>query len=389
MNSISPTADQVLEALSTVFDPDLKKDLVSLKMVQDVQVDAQRISFTLYLTTPACPLREQLEADCRTALDRVFPQYPVDIKMDVRKWEPKAHRPQPDGIGSVILVLSGKGGVGKSTVAAGLARSLSDLGAQVALLDADIHGPSQPTLWNLQKHRPPVVNEKMRPIECGGVSVLSLGMLIDPGQPLVWRGPMAGNALKQLVSDTDWGMVDYLVIDMPPGTGDVQLTLSQLLPDSYAVLVTTPHLLSVADARKAGAMCRMESMRIRLVGVVENMSWFAPAHRPDERYYLFGQGGGVALAQEYKVPLLAQLPLLGHEERQLANSGNTHTGNHPKAVDLPVADKPQWQESPFKPYFQNMSASVARAIAVHQATSSDLLSNSESTDTSIETKPNL
>jgi len=381
MNSIAPTAAQVLEALSTVLDPDLRKDLVSLNMVQEVQVDSRRISFTLYLTTPACPLREQIEGDCRTALNGAFPRHAVDIKMDVRKWERNAHLQRPDGIGAVILVLSGKGGVGKSTVAAGLARSLTDLGARVAILDADVHGPSQPTIWNLQNQRPLVVDEKMRPIECGGVSVLSLGMLIDPGQPLVWRGPMAGNALKQLVSDTDWGMVDYLVVDMPPGTGDVQLTLSQLLPDSYAVLVTTPHPLSVADARKAGTMCQMESMRIKLLGVVENMSWFAPAHRPDERYYVFGQGGGKALAQEYKLPLLAQLPLMGHEERELANSGNAHSGNHPKAVDLPVADKTQWQESSFKPFFQNMSSSVARAIAVHQAHSFELPDKGEPTST--------
>lgn len=366
-----PTADQVLEALSTVEDPDLKKDLVYLNMVEDVHVESHRITFTLFLTTPACPMRAQIEKDCRAALGQKFPGYRVEIKMDVRQWERKESLYRPDGIGAVIWVLSGKGGVGKSTVAAGMARSLSDLGAKVALLDADIHGPSQPTLWGVVNQRPPVANEKMKPIDCGGIAVLSLGMLVDPGQPLVWRGPMAGNALKQLVTDTDWGSVDYLVIDMPPGTGDVHLTLSQLLPDSYAVMVTTPHELARVDARKAAAMCQMESMRIKLLGFVENMSWFAPMHRSDERYYLFGQGGGAAMAEEFQVPLLIQLPLLAHEGTGSANSQNGGTNDPPQTVEFPVADKLQWQESAFQPYFQRLSASLARAIAVHQAHTSE------------------
>lgn len=373
MMSISiPTVDQVLQALSTVTDPDLKKDLVYLKMVDDVLVGAHRISFTLYLTTPACPLRDQLERDCRTALEREFPGYQVEIKMDVRQWERKGSLQRPEGLGAVILVLSGKGGVGKSTVAAGLARSLSDLGARVALLDADIHGPSQPTLWRLLNQRPGVVNEKMRPIDCAGVAVLSLGMLVDAGQPLVWRGPMAGNALKQLVTDTDWGPVDYLVVDMPPGTGDVHLTLAQLLPDSYAVLVTTPHDLALADARKAAAMCQMESMRINLLGIVENMSWFTPIRRPDERYYLFGQGAGSSLAEAFNVPLLTQLPLLAHDTDGPPHADSEKSEQQAHAGDLPVADTLEWQKSPYQPYFEAIAAALARAISVHQASSSEL-----------------
>jgi len=382
MSSANPTSEKILEALSTVVDPDLKKDLVYLNMVEDVAVDSNRISFTLLLTTPACPLRDQLENDCRAALNRAFPGVRVDIKMDVRKWERKGQQPRPEGLGSVILVLSGKGGVGKSTVAAGLARSLSDLGARVGLLDADVHGPSQPIIWRLLNQRPEVVHEKMRPIDCGGVAVLSLGMLVDPSQPLVWRGPMAGNALKQLVTDTDWGTVDYLVIDMPPGTGDVHLTLAQLLPDSYAVLVTTPHELALADARKAAAMCQMESMRIKLLGFVENMSWFSPVHRSDERYYLFGQGGGSVLAKEFEVPILAQFPLLAREGSGLNKPENLKNSSNPENEmsahlsddDLAVADPLKWQKSPYRPYFQVLSSSLARDIAVHQASTSDLMS---------------
>jgi ATP-binding protein involved in chromosome partitioning len=187
---------------------------------------------------------------------------------------------------------------------------------------------------------------------------------------------MAGNALKQLVTDTDWGTIDYLVIDMPPGTGDVHLTLAQLLPDSYAVLVTTPHELALADARKAAAMCQMESMRIKLLGFVENMSWFSPVHRSDERYYLFGQGGGSVLAKEFEVPLLAQFPLLarvGSGPKKPENLENEMSA-HPSDDDLAVADPLEWQKSPYRPYFQALSSSLARAIAVHQASTSDRMS---------------
>jgi ATP-binding protein involved in chromosome partitioning len=367
MQSPLPTTGQILEALSTVVDPDLKKDLVSLQMVQDVRVDPTGISFTLVLTTPACPLREQIEADCRAALRAAFPGVPVDIRIDARKWEKKEGTGRPDGIGEVIMVLSGKGGVGKSTVAAGLARGLSELGARVALLDADVHGPSQPTLWAIRGQRPAVGEGKMKPVDCGGVGVLSLGMLIDEGQPLVWRGPMAGNALRQLLVDSDWGLVDYLVVDMPPGTGDVHLTLSQLLPDSYAVVVTTPHVLSLADARKAAAMCVMPSMRIHLLGFVENMSWFTPLPHPDERYFLFGSGGGSALAQEFGAPLLAQLPLLAQVSGDAGNPNSGGSTNQQGSFDFPLTDKPEWLRSPFRPYFQDLSSQLARTIAVHQS----------------------
>jgi len=372
MQSPLPTTGQILEALSTVVDPDLKKDLVSLQMVQDVRVDPTGISFTLVLTTPACPLREQIEADCRAALREAFPGLLVDIRIDARKWEKKERTGRPDGIGEVIMVLSGKGGVGKSTVAAGLARGLSDLGARVALLDADVHGPSQPTLWAIRGQRPEVGEGKMKPVDCGGVGVLSLGMLIDEGQPLVWRGPMAGNALRQLLVDSDWGLVDYLVVDMPPGTGDVHLTLSQLLPDSYAVVVTTPHVLSLADARKAAAMCVMPSMRIHLLGFVENMSWFTPLPHPDERYYLFGQGAGSSLAEAFNVPLLTQLPLLAHDTDGPPHADSEKSEQQAHPGDLPVADTLEWQKSPYQPYFEAIAAALARAISVHQASSSEL-----------------
>lgn len=212
----------------------------------------------------------------------------------------------------------------------------------------------------------------MKPINCAGVAVLSLGMLIEEGQPLVWRGPMAGNALKQLVTDTLWSSVDYLVVDMPPGTGDVHLTLSQLLPDSFAVLVTTPHELSLADARKSAAMCQIESMRINLLGFIENMSWFAPADRSDERYYLFGQGGGSALAEEFNVPLLTQMPLMAREGRPAQRSemgGSTNDAS--TLADFPLTDEQKWSKSPYQPIFQSLSATIARAISIHRAGVSD------------------
>ncbi|MEY3983868.1 MAG: hypothetical protein RL160_1427 [Bacteroidota bacterium] len=313
------TEAQVLHALGQVDDPDLKKDLVTLGMIRDLNIQGEAISFTVMLTTPACPMKDLIEQACRNAIRLMVPEArTVNILMSS---ETRNNRPANGilpGVKNIIAVASGKGGVGKSSVAANLATALARSGAKTGLLDADIYGPSVPTLFGIQEA--PEMREVegrsiMVPHVQDGIKLMSIGFLADPKQAIVWRGPMISSAIRQMVQDTDWGALDYLIVDLPPGTGDAQLTLVQQVPLTCVIMVTTPHELAFADARRAMAMFRVPGIEKTVLGVVENMSWFSPPEAPEKRYYLFGTAGGKLLAEEGSVPLLMQIPMFEQQSQ--------------------------------------------------------------------------
>jgi ATP-binding protein involved in chromosome partitioning len=306
------TRESVLKALSHVDDPDLKKDLVTLGMIEDLVI-GDKISFTIVLTTPACPMKDMMVNACKTAIRMmVDSEILVEVSTTSRV---RASIPMSEtlpGVKHVIAVASGKGGVGKSTLSASLALSLSGMGAKVGLLDADIYGPSVPTMFGVSASPEMYMKgEKqiMIPVEAKGVKLLSIGLMTARGQAIVWRGPMVSSAFRQFVQDTDWGDLDYLIIDLPPGTGDAQLSLVQNVPLTGVVIVTTPQEMALTDARRAMGMFSMEAVNKKILGVVENMSYFTPEDAPDKKYKLFGEGGGKALSEEYGVPFLGELPL--------------------------------------------------------------------------------
>ena len=348
---------KVIEALKHVNDPDLKKDLVSLNMIKDVKVDGKKVSFTVVLTTPACPLKDVIRQDCENAIGQfVGPDFEVEITFDSRvSTRRKDTERLLKGVKNIIAVASGKGGVGKSTVAANLAVALARTGASVGLLDADIYGPSMPLMFNLEGAQP-LGREKdgktvIIPEEQYGVRVLSIGFFVKPEQALIWRGAMATNALNQLINDADWGELDYFIIDLPPGTGDIHLTLVQTLPVTGAVIVSTPQKVALADARKAFSMFRQKDINVPILGLVENMSWFTPEELPDNRYYIFGKDGGKKLAEESGVVLLGQVPIV-QGIREGGDQGS------------PVALK---GDSPVGSAFDQLAANVAQQIAIRNA----------------------
>ncbi len=314
----------VLQALSQVQDPDLKDNLVSLGMIQDLVVSEQgAVSFRVVLTTPACPVKAQMEAECRTRVEALPGVTLVTIVMDAvvkpRRETPsqgsspsvKAATSRPiRGVSHVIAVSSGKGGVGKSTVAVNLATSLALDGARVGLMDADVYGPNVPTMMgvtdSVKIEKDDQEREMFVPPLAHGVKVMSMGFLIQGDQPVIWRGPMLHSLVTQFCHQVNWGELDYLVVDMPPGTGDVQLSLAQLVPVTGAVLVSTPQEVSMQDVRKAFFM--FEKVRVPVLGIVENMSYFQ-CPGCEEKHFLFGQGGGQVLARKFRTPLLAALPL--------------------------------------------------------------------------------
>ncbi len=295
--------EQVLEALRTVMDPELGKDLVSLGMVGEIRVEGGRVDLLVNLTTPACPLKGQIEADIRRALSPLAGEVRVRFGGGVR---PPEQYPIP-GVKHVVAVASGKGGVGKSTVAANLALALSLEGARVGLLDADLYGPSQAKMLGVEGRRLQVdANRKILPLEAHGLKVLSMANLVPPGQALVWRGPILHGTLKQFLEEVNWGELDYLVVDLPPGTGDVQLSLAQLTRVSGGVIVTTPQEVALLDAERAADM--FKKLQVPLLGVLENMSHFLCPHcgQPTP---IFGEGGGKRLAEKLKVRFLGEVPL--------------------------------------------------------------------------------
>jgi len=297
----------VLEALRVVKDPDLHRDIVALNFVKNVRTDGRDLSFAIELTTPACPVRDELKAQSERAIRSTIDVASVNIEMtsNVMRHENKQKEAVLPGVRNTIAVASGKGGVGKSTVAVNVAVALAKDGAKVGLVDADIYGPSIPLMMGLNG-RPRVKNQRLQPMENWGVKVMSIGFLVDPMQAVIWRGPMASGAVKQFMSDVDWGELDYLVFDLPPGTGDIQLTLVQTIPLTGAVIVTTPQDISLADARKGFVM--FQKVNVPVFGIVENMSYFSCSHC-GQREEIFDNGGGRRAADELGVPFLGEIPI--------------------------------------------------------------------------------
>ena len=310
------TNEEILAALSNVQEPDLGKDLVTLNMVKDVVVNGMEVSFTVVLTTPACPLKDLIMNACINAVKLlVNKQAIVTVNFTSNTTSNrKDAKTVLSGVKNIIAVVSGKGGVGKSTVASNFALALAQSGASVGLMDADIYGPSQHIMFGVRGDRPMMkeVDGKglIVPIEKFGIKMMSIGLLVDEKQAVVWRGPMVSSAIRQFVSDVDWGELDYLVIDMPPGTGDIHLTVVQTVPVTGVIVVTTPQTVALADAKKGIAMFGQAQLKVPIIGLVENMSYFIPEELPENKYYLFGKNGGKNLADEFDIPFLGQIPIV-------------------------------------------------------------------------------
>jgi ATP-binding protein involved in chromosome partitioning len=347
----------VRQALSTVIDPDFKKDLVTLNMVKDIHVEDNIIHCTIELTTPACPLKEQLEQESKSAIhNMVGSEYDVAILFTSKVTTLRDIKSEVlQGVKNIIVVASGKGGVGKSTVSVNLALTLSQSGASVGIMDADIYGPSIPTMLGLKGKRPSLQKvedkHKIVPVLYNDIKVMSIGFLIEEKQAVVWRGAMVTSALRQFVTDVLWEDLDYLVIDMPPGTGDIHLTLAQLVPVTGAIIVTTPQEVALADARKALSMFKLEQINIPILGVVENMAYFIPPDMPEKRYAIFGEGGAQLLTREYDTEVLGQIPI----EIPIRKGGDE---------GMPAV---LWHENDAFATFNHLAKNIARKIAINNA----------------------
>lgn len=309
------TENDVMKALGTVQEPDLKKDLVTLNMVKDLIIKDNLVTFTIVLTTPACPLKDKIKNDCIHAIQSIYSNANVVVNFTSNTTSLRTDKKDVlKGVKNIIAVVSGKGGVGKSTVASNLALAIAESGARVGLMDADIYGPSVHIMFGVRGERPQMRDVdgkgKIVPIDRFGIKLMSIGLLVDEKQAVVWRGPMVSSAIRQFVSDVDWGDLDYLIIDMPPGTGDIHLTIVQTVPVTGVIVVTTPQLVALADAKKGIAMFNQPGLKVPVIGLVENMSYFTPAELPDNKYYIFGKEGGRRLADEFDIPFLGEIPLV-------------------------------------------------------------------------------
>jgi len=338
--SIKLYPNLILEALSKVRYPGTGKDLVSAEMVEDdIRIEGNKVTFSLIFEKPNDPfIKSVVKAAESAILTYISPE--VEIKGNIQVKAKQLSRPEPDKllprVKNVIAVSSGKGGVGKSTVAANLAVALAGLGYKVGLLDADIFGPSQPKMFHVEEAQPYMVDvdgrELIEPAENYGVKLLSIGFFVNKEDAVLWRGAMASNALKQLIGDANWGELDYFLLDLPPGTSDIHLTLVQTLAITGAIVVTTPQEVALADARKGISMFQSDKINVPVLGLVENMAWFTPAELPENKYYLFGKEGGKRLAEELHVPLLGQIPIVqsicegGDAGRPVALNPDTITG---------------------------------------------------------------
>jgi ATP-binding protein involved in chromosome partitioning len=351
------TKEKILEALSNVQEPDLGKDIVTLNMVKDIVIEKFYVSFTVVLTTPACPMKDMIKNACINAVKMLVNKDAV-VKVNFtsnttsKRTDNKTVLPK---VKNVIAVVSGKGGVGKSTVSANLALAIARSGAKVGLMDADIYGPSVPIMFGVRGERPMMkeVDGKgmIMPLEKYGIKLMSIGLLVDEKNAVVWRGPMASSAIRQFVTDVLWDELDYLVIDMPPGTGDIHLTLMQTVPVTGAVIVTTPQDVALADAKKGIAMFGQAQLNIPILGLVENMSYFTPAELPDSKYYIFGKDGGKRLADEYDLPFLGQIPLV----QSIREGGD-------KGQPIMISD-----DMISKKAFEEFAAHVVRSISMKNA----------------------
>lgn len=361
------TEEKILEALSSVQEPDLGKDIVTLNMVKDIVIEKYYVSFTVVLTTPACPLKDMIKNACINAIKTLVNKDAV-VKVNftsnttTKRTDNKAVLP---GVKNIIAVVSGKGGVGKSTVAANLALAIAQHGAKVGLMDADIYGPSVPIMFGVRGERPMMMEVEggkgmIVPLERYGIKLISIGLLVDEKSAVVWRGPMASSAIRQFITDVYWGDLDYLVVDMPPGTGDIHLTLMQTVPVTGAVIVTTPQDVALADAKKGIAMFGQAQLNVPVIGLVENMSYFIPPGGgaapidigvPDNKYYIFGKDGGKRLADEYDIPFLGQIPLV----QSIREGGDA-------GVPVMMSD-----DDITKKAFEEFAAHVVRSVAMRNA----------------------
>ena len=350
------TQEVILAALSTVEEPDLKKDLVTLNMIRDVKIDGHIVSFTVVLTTPACPLKELIKANCTKAVvAAIGTDYKIEVNLIADVTSARlGNVPILPGVKNIIAVASGKGGVGKSTVTSNLAISLARLGAKVGLIDADIYGPSIPTMFDCEYEQPLIQQRDGKnyiiPVQQYGVKLMSIGFLSPPGSAVVWRGPMASSALKQFITDCDWGELDYMLIDLPPGTGDIHLTLVQTVPVTGAIIVTTPQKVALADANKALQMFMQPQINVPVLGIVENMAFFTPLELPNNKYYIFGENGGKELAEKEEVPFLGEIPLV-QGIREAGDSGRPYALNN----DITATA------------FNNLTNELARQVAIRNA----------------------
>jgi ATP-binding protein involved in chromosome partitioning len=344
--------NKIVDILRGIKDPQSGRDIISAKMVEDFQVDGQNIVFSIVLKTNDSQLKSSLNFACMEAIQQVYPEANVHIHLKIKSESGAENDSVLPQVKNVIAVASGKGGVGKSTVAVNLALSLRNQGARVGLIDADLYGPSIPTMMGLTGQRPKVEllygKHKIVPLEAHGIHVMSIGFIVEPEQAVVLRGPRLGGLIKQFILDCLWPDLDYLVIDLPPGTGDIQLTLVQTIPVTGAVMVTTPQEVAVIDAVKAMNMFLLPNINVPIVGVVENMSWFTPAELPENKYYIFGQGGGKKLASAANAVLLGQIPLV-QGVREGGDEG------------LPVSLR---DDAPTKKVFEEIAKNLIRQVHV-------------------------
>jgi ATP-binding protein involved in chromosome partitioning len=342
------TEQNVIEALRQIQDPDLHKDIVSLGFIKDLHIDGGEVSFRIVLTTPACPVKAEMETAARELVGALPGVSSVKVTMDaeVPKGRGFGEKVAVEGVRNIIAVSSGKGGVGKSTIAVNVAVSLALNGARVGLMDADVYGPNVPIMLGASHARPEVEGNKLIPIEAYGVRLMSMAVLQPGDKPMIVRGPILHGLVKQFLSDVKWGELDYLIVDMPPGTGDVQLSLAQLVPVQGAVLVTTPQDVAIADVRRALRM--FETVAVPVLGIVENMSYFI-APDTGTRYNIFGEGGGRKLADTYGVPFLGTVPL-GIEVREGGDKGVPVVVSHP--------------QSPQAQAFRQVAEEIARQVSI-------------------------
>ena len=351
------TEEAILKALSNVQEPDLGKDLVTLNMVKDVQINGNDVSFTIVLTTPACPMKDMMHTASENAVKLlVNKEANVQVNFTANTTSTRKENLQIlSGVKNIIAVVSGKGGVGKSTVSANIALALAEGGASVGLMDADIYGPSVPIMFGVRGARPLMKDIDGKgyivPLEKYGIKLMSIGLLVDEKNAVVWRGPMASSAIKQFVTEVDWGPLDYLIIDMPPGTGDIHLTLMQTVPVTGVVIVTTPQAVALADAKKGIAMFGQAQINVPIIGLAENMAYFTPTELPDNKYYLFGKEGGKKLAEEYDLAFLGQIPLV----QSIREGGDEGV---PAMVGTDEISKQA---------FRNITAQAVRNIAIRNA----------------------
>ena len=351
------TTEEILKALSNVQEPDLGKDLVTLNMIKDVLINGNDVSFTVVLTTPACPMKDHIQNACINAV-KILVNKDAVVAVNFTS-NTTSNRTDTgallSGVKNIIAVVSGKGGVGKSTVSANLALALAADGAKVGLMDADIYGPSQHIMFGIRGERPMMKDNGAKglivPIEKFGIKVMSIGLLIDEKQAVVWRGPMVSSAIKQFVSEVDWGELDYLIIDMPPGTGDIHLTIVQTVPVTGVIVVTTPQTIALADAKKGIAMFSQAQLKVPVIGLVENMSYFTPEELPENKYYLFGKDGGKHLAEEFDIPFLGQIPIV----QSIREGGDI-------GVPVMVSD-----DAISKKAFEEFTANAVRGISMRNA----------------------